>query len=183
MNRPKQTMENDGDTLAQLDQVIEMRVSAIRVGHPDWLCRMGCDGCCRRLAEIPTLTSAEWQRLKTGLDGLPASVFAAISQNVTALAMQADRPLVCPLLDQDAGACLVYEHRPTACRTYGFYVQRDKGLYCKAIEARVAAGDWNTVVWGNQDSINRRLADLGYTKALTEWFATLIAIDAPENRG
>ncbi len=176
-------MENGEDTLAQLDHAIEMRVSAIRAGHPDWLCRMGCDGCCRRLAEIPTLTAVEWQRMKTGLDGLPASVFATVRQNISALAVETDRPLVCPLLDQDAGACMVYEHRPTACRTYGFYVQRDKGLYCKAIEARVADGDWNTVVWGNQDSIDRRLAGLGDTKALTEWFTTVVTLAAPNDRG
>jgi len=167
-------MENAADTLTQLDHDIEMRVSAIRADHPDWLCRMGCDGCCRRLADIPTLTTAEWRRLKTGLDGLPASVFATISQNIATMTQQTARPLICPLLDQDAGACLVYEQRPIACRTYGFYVQRDKGLYCHTIETRVTAGDWQRVVWGNQDSIDRRLAGLGDTKALTDWFVASV---------
>jgi Fe-S-cluster containining protein len=27
--------------------------------------------------------------------------------------------LACPVLDPDSGACLLYEHRPVACRTYG----------------------------------------------------------------
>jgi len=66
---------------------------------------------------------------------------------------------------------MVYVHRPVACRTYGFYVQRDKGLYCKDIESRVAGGDWAEVVWGNQDAIDRRLCGLGETRDLTEWFA------------
>ena len=66
---------------------------------------------------------------------------------------------------------MVYVHRPVACRTYGFYVQRDQGLYCKGIESRVADGDWADVIWGNQDSIDRRLSALGDSRDLTEWFA------------
>lgn len=58
-----------------------------------------------------------------------------------------------------------------ACRTYGFYVQRDQGLYCKDIESRVAAGSWTEVVWGNQDAVDHRLSALGETRDLTEWFA------------
>ncbi|MGD0961341.1 MAG: hypothetical protein ABSB19_16150, partial [Methylomonas sp.] len=69
------------------------------------------------------------------------------------------------------GACLVYAHRPVACRTYGFYVQRDQGLYCKDIESRVAGGAWGDVVWGNHDAIDSRLRGLGETRELTEWFA------------
>jgi hypothetical protein len=57
-----------------------------------------------------------------------------------------------------------------ACRTYGFYVQRDKGLYCQEIEARVADGFMSDVVWGNHEAIEHRLASLGETRALTEWF-------------
>jgi uncharacterized protein len=66
---------------------------------------------------------------------------------------------------------MVYAHRPVACRTYGFYVQRDKGLYCKDIESRVAEGDWVTVVWGNHDTIDRQLNTLGDSRDLTDWFA------------
>jgi Fe-S-cluster containining protein len=65
---------------------------------------------------------------------------------------------------------MVYAYRPVACRTYGFYVQRDKGLYCKDIETRVANGDWSGVVWGNQDPVDRRLGGLGDARDLTEWF-------------
>jgi hypothetical protein len=58
-----------------------------------------------------------------------------------------------------------------ACRTYGFYVQRDKGLYCGDIEKRVADGDWSGVVWGNQDTIDRRLRGMGESRELTVWFS------------
>lgn len=159
------------NTLVQLHTDIEARVRAIRGDHPDWLCRKGCDGCCRRLAEIPLLTAEEWDLLREGLAALPPEQLREISQEIAALAGQPSRPIICPLLDRAAGACRVYAHRPVACRTYGFYVQRDQGLYCKDIESRVAGGAWAEVVWGNQDAIDHRLRGLGDTRDLTEWFA------------
>ncbi len=158
------------NTLPQLHDDIEARVQLIRDNHPDWLCGLGCDGCCRRLAEIPLLTKAEWDLLWEALAALPQEQFREIGQDIAALAEQSSRPIVCPLLDRSAGACRVYAHRPVACRTYGFYVQRDKGLYCKDIESRVAGGDWAEAVWGNQDAIDRQLCGLGDTRELTEWF-------------
>lgn len=158
------------NTLAQLHADIEARVQAIRGDHLDWLCRLGCDSCCRRLAEIPRLTAAEWDWLRQGLAALPPEQLREIGQNIAALAGQRPRPIVCPLLNRSAGACRVYDHRPVACRTYGFYVQRDKGLYCKDIESRVDGGAWAETVWGNQDAIDRRLCGLGDSRELTEWF-------------
>lgn len=160
------------NTLTQLHADIEARVRAIRDDNPDWLCRMGCDGCCRRLAEIPRLTAEEWDLLRDGLAALSPEQLREIGRDIAALAEQASRPIVCPLLDRSAGACMVYAHRPAACRTYGFYVQRDRGLYCKDIEARVAGGALAGVVWGNQDAIDRRLSALGGSRDLTEWFAS-----------
>lgn len=151
---------------------IDARVRAIRGDHLDWLCRLGCDGCCRRLAEVPLLTAVEWDWLREGLAALPLNQLSEIGQGIAALAGQTSRPIVCPMLDRSAGSCRVYAHRPVACRTYGFYVQRDQGLYCKDIESRVADGDWAEVVWGNQDTIDRRLFGLGDTRELTEWFAS-----------
>lgn len=158
------------NTLLQLHADIDERVQLIRDSYSDWLCGLGCDGCCHRLAEIPMLTEAEWDWLWEGLEALPEEQFQEIGQNIAALALQPSRPIVCPLLDRSAGACSVYAHRPVACRTYGFYVQRDKGLYCKEIESRVADGDWADTVWGNQDAVDRRLSSLGDTRELTEWF-------------
>lgn len=159
------------NTLTQVHADIETRVQSIRNDYPDWLCGLGCDGCCHRLAEVPLLTAAEWDWLSEGLAELPPELLQEIGRDIAALAEQSSRPIVCPLLDRSAGACRVYAHRPVACRTYGFYVQHDKGLYCKDIESRVAGGAWAEVVWGNQDGIDRRLCALGDTRELTEWFA------------
>ena len=117
------------------------------------------------------LTAAEWDLLKEGLAALSPEQLEKIGQDIATLTEQTSRPIVCPMLDQAAGACRVYAHRPVACRTYGFYVQRDKGLYCKDIESRVDQGDWAVVVWGNQDTIDHRLGSLGDTRELTDWFA------------
>lgn len=157
--------------LAQLHLDIDARVQTIRNDRPDWLCGKGCDHCCHRLADIPRLTSAEWALLQQGLATLPAQHLQEISQRMTALAGQSSRPVVCPLLDEATGACPVYAQRPVACRTYGFYVQRELGLYCHDIESRVADGSLADVVWGNHDAIDQRLGGLGETRSLTAWFA------------
>jgi Fe-S-cluster containining protein len=122
-------------------------------------------------AEIPRLTAAEWDLLRNGLTALPPEQLLEIGRGIAALAEETSRPITCPMLDQSQGSCMVYAHRPVACRTYGFYVQRDKGLYCKDIESRVAEGDWATVVWGNHDAIDHQLNALGDSRDLTEWFA------------
>ncbi len=157
--------------LSQLHADIDARVQTINDNNPDWLCRKGCDSCCRRLAEIPSLTQPEWNLLRDGLAALPPEQLLKIGHLITALAEQTSRPLTCPMLNPWSGACQVYAHRPVACRSYGFYVQRDKGLYCKDIESRVAAGDWATVIWGNHDAIDRQINALGASHTLTEWFA------------
>ena len=159
------------NAIYRLHANIDARVTAIRDGHPDWLCRQGCDGCCRRLAEVPLITKQEWDWLQVGLAALPPERLREIGREIDALAGRPSRPIVCPLLDRAAGACLVYAHRPVACRTYGFYVQRGQGLYCKDIESQVAVGARNDVVWGNHDAIDRSLRGLGDARELTEWFA------------
>jgi Fe-S-cluster containining protein len=156
--------------LPQLLLDIDARVAAIRENRPDWLCGKGCDGCCRKLAEIPQLTVVEWELLQAGLAALPAERLEEISRKVSALGSQVAKPVVCPLLDQITGACPVYAQRPVACRTYGFYVQRDKGLYCNDIEIQVVAGRLSDVVWGNHDAVDHRLAGLGENRSLVEWF-------------
>jgi len=163
------------DKLAELHADIAARAQATLDGHPDWLCRKGCDGCCRRLAEVPSLTAAEWDWLRAGLAALPEDLLKEIRLNIAAMP-QSPRPLACPLLDQSSGACRVYAHRPVACRTYGFYVQREAGLYCKDIEARVSAGGLADVVWGNHDAIDRQLAGWGETRGLDEWFGDWVAM-------
>jgi len=101
---------------------------------------------------------------------LPAGVREQIQAQVKAL-NGIPAPIVCPFLDQDRRMCLVYESRPLACRTYGFYVERDRGLYCQAIEARVDAGQYSDVVWGNQAGIDSAASVLGPARSLVDWLA------------
>ena len=96
-----------------------------------------------------------------------------------ALTEQATRPAVCPMLDETASACRVYEYRPVACRTYGFYVQNDLGLYCNDIKAKVEEGALADMVWGNQDAVDRRLKQLGDSRELTDWFASTFENNPP----
>ena len=156
--------------LRQLHADIDARVDSIREGRPDWLCGKGCDGCCRRLAEVPQLTAAEWRLLQEGLAALAPARLAEVRRNIAALAGQPSRPVVCPLLDPLTQACPVYAQRPVACRTYGFYVQRELGLYCHDIEVRVADGRLADVLWGNHDAIDQRLTAMGESRSLNEWF-------------
>ncbi len=154
--------------LAILHADIEMRVQSILANRADWQCKMGCDSCCRSLAELPRLTLAEWEQLRTALAELPPERLGAIRDGV--LQLKPSRPVTCPLLDLASGTCPVYAQRPVACRTYGFYAQRGLGLYCGDIEAKVADGELIDVVWGNHDAIDRRLAEFGEVRTLAEWF-------------
>lgn len=162
-------------TLAELYIDIEQRVDVVRFTHPNWLCRSGCDGCCHRLAEIPRLTAAEWADLRVGFTALPQQLREGIMENIVELSKQAVRPVVCPFLNRSTRTCLVYLYRPIACRTYGFYVERDKGLYCKDIASQVDSGELNNVVWGNQTGIDQRLKYLGEVRELTDWFAEFLS--------
>jgi Fe-S-cluster containining protein len=158
--------------LLQLHTDIDTRVNAIRESNADWQCKMGCDGCCHRLAQVPQLTTVEWDLLRTGLATLSLEIQQEISQAVANLSDWSSTSfVVCPMLDEVKGTCRVYDYRPVACRTYGYYVQHDKGLYCNDILERVTSGVLKDVVWGNQNTIDRQLSCLGDTKNLSEWFA------------
>lgn len=169
-NVPRQMRDATAAPLLRLHADIDARVGAIRESHPDWQCARGCATCCRHLADVPQLTAAEWALLKQGLTALPPQRLQQIRRKVAQLAGTATRPVVCPMLDEMEGACPVYAQRPVACRSYGFYVQRELGLYCGDIEARVAAGELADVIWGNHDAVDHTLATLGEALPLTEWF-------------
>jgi Fe-S-cluster containining protein len=117
------------------------------------------------------LTPTEWELLRPALVALPPEQLENIRRKMDAVAGQNAAPVVCPLLYEASGACPVYAQRPVACRTYGFYVQRGIGLYCQEIKSGVDRGELAEVVWGNQDAIDRSLADSGETRALDAWFA------------
>lgn len=156
------------NNLIQIHTDIDARVNAIRKNYTNWQCKMGCDGCCKKLAEIPSLTQDEWDLLCIGLNQLSSKILNEITETVTKL--EPAQFIVCPMLDKSLGICQVYDYRPIACRTYGYYVQYDKGLYCHDILEQVDNGELNNVVWGNQNTIDRQLNHLGNSKLLTEWF-------------
>ena len=158
---------------------VERRARATSETHAWWPCRRGCDTCCRRLADIPQLVRAEWDLLEEGLAALAPEVRSAIVARITALE-NGERPrhVTCPMLDEQEGACLVYAHRPGACRTYGFYMERELGLHCALVTEAVAEHEARhhgsePVVWGNQSGVDYALARLAEADAaplpLTAW--------------
>jgi Fe-S-cluster containining protein len=160
--------------LAVLHDRIGERTGAILDAQPSWPCRKGCDTCCHRLARPPELTHAEWALLGEGFAALDADTRQLVRVRVRELAgevARGARHVVCPLLARDTGACLVYAHRPAACRMYGFYVSRGEGRYCDLIHDRVARGDFDDVVWGNHDAVELELAQrFGEPISIIDWF-------------
>jgi Fe-S-cluster containining protein len=163
--------------LLQIYEDVARRADATTSEHAWWPCRRGCDACCRRLADVPRMVRAEWELLEEGLDALLPDVRAQVDARIEALAASPSAslgPITCPMLDEAAGVCLVYAHRPAACRTYGFYVERGLGLHCAQITEAVeeAATRDETIVWGNQEGVDGALARLHVDAAplpLTEW--------------
>lgn len=152
---------------------IAERTGAISREQPEWPCREGCDGCCRRLAGVPELTAEEWALLRACWAELGGEARRAIDEGLVELARDVAAGatlLTCPLLDREAGSCRVYAARPAACRTYGFYVTRGVGLYCEQVRARVDQGLCDEVVWGNHDVIDGDLERaFGRGRSLLEW--------------
>ncbi|MCL4851984.1 MAG: YkgJ family cysteine cluster protein [Bryobacteraceae bacterium] len=147
---------------------IEARVCGVASRAGGWPCRKGCDLCCRRLASAPKLTEAEWLLLRQGLAALDENRRSEIRTRIQ-LTRGTASPVVCPLLDLRDGSCLIYDQRPVACRTYGFYVERDRGLFCAGIQSAVERGEYRDVVWGNQESIDAALRKFGEPLELADW--------------
>jgi len=156
-------------TLEQIENRVEQIIQNIRSQYPGWSCQKGCDECCRRLAELPLITRAEWLRLKEGLIQLPEGEVLQIRNEVKDLSRESG-PLICPLLEPMEGACRVYPYRPLACRSYGYFIQKGVGLHCKQIEAEVDQGVLDQVVWGNQDALERDMRQEGAPRSLNDWF-------------
>lgn len=139
---------------------------------------------------------AEWDLLREGLDALAPEVRAQVDGRIEELATlerqgTLPRHIVCPMLDEAEGACRVYAHRPGACRTYGFYVERGIGLHCAMITEAVAArpDDEAPIVWGNAVSVDYALARLACEGAceagceagsLTAWAASSSSSSSPD---
>jgi Fe-S-cluster containining protein len=152
---------------------VAARCASIAETHGDWPCRAGCDECCRSLGRLMELPLAEWEEMEKGLAALPAATQRSIAARLDALT---GTPYVCPFLDPDDGRCLVYQHRPLACRTYGFYVEREGGRYCGILRARVESGEMDQVVWGNHEAIAARLAGAGRPLNLLQWRALTVLL-------
>lgn len=154
--------------LAVLDEAIDARAGAIRDGHPGWPCRAGCDLCCRSLPTLPTMSEPEWDRVRDAIVALPSDVREAIRARVREVPKQA--PVVCPLLDRERGQCLVYEARPVACRTYGFFADREAGLHCEHVSRFVdSRAESEVVVWGNGEAIHHAMRGFGEPQPLSTW--------------
>jgi len=152
-------------SLQHLDAQIEARVQAIRADRDWWPCRRGCDACCRHLAHPPELSPAEWIRVDAAVTNLPTSIQAVVEQKIEALLRQSveqtlGTAVVCPYLDEQEGACRIYESRPLVCRTYGFFVARDHDQYCKQIETEVKDRGDDAIVWGHAEAIRQDCARL-----------------------
>lgn len=153
--------------LAALDARVAARTEATRAEHPWWPCAAGCDDCCRSLPSLPTITEPEWLRLADAIAALGPEVATALRARIAAGSGPA--PVTCPLLDPAAGTCLVYAARPIACRTYGFYAERDAGLHCDKVTRAVALHEDAEIVWGNGEAIAEDLRPLGPLRPLDEW--------------
>lgn len=153
-------MSQSSQPLQSLDKQIEARVQAIRADRDWWPCRRGCDACCRHLAQPPELNPAEWARVDAAVASLPVSVQAMVEQKIEALLRQRveqtlSAAVVCPYLDEQEGACRIYDSRPLACRTYGFFVARDHDQYCGQIETEVHDRNDAAIVWGNAEAVRQ----------------------------
>lgn len=126
------------------------------------------------------MTSGEWARLRVTIKGVEPSQRAEIERRVLDLSRApASATTVCPLLDLERGACTVYEGRPAACRTYGFFASRDADLRCERVNAAIEeheprdAHGTTGIVWGNHAAVERRLARaFGAARSLSDWWAT-----------
>lgn len=148
----------------------EARARAVHEAQTAWPCRKGCDHCCRHLARPLPLTEAEWRYLAEGLDVLPPEVLARVREEAARTGEA--RPYTCPLLDREAGACRVYAHRPLACRTYGFFADREGLQACHRILRHLEQHGEEGVVWGNAEAVEREADALGgEARPLAEWLA------------
>jgi Fe-S-cluster containining protein len=96
------------------------------------------------------------------MEALPEPVRAACLRRAEQLREQVQRsgdagPFVCPLLDAGRGVCLVYQARPLACRTYGFYASHHHDAWCERVAEHVVDARAGLVL-GNLDAVERDLS-------------------------
>ena len=88
----------------------------IAAKHADQItCASGCSGCCNQSL---SLFQVELQQLKGAVESLPAPALERLKARLTAgLEVEDPSALACPLLDDHR--CVVYDARPTICRSHG----------------------------------------------------------------
>lgn len=154
-------------TLPLLDARIDARVASTLSEHPYWPCQKGCDHCCRSLPHLPRVSLPEWERMRAAIEALPESIAEEVRAGIRS--QERTAKVTCPLLDRASGACRIYDARPIACRTYGFYTERDAGLHCSLVTAAIEAHLDQPVTWGNGEALARELDTLGEPRSLAAW--------------
>jgi len=150
-------------SLIRIHEDVLARTTAIIESKPDWPCRKGCDDCCRHLASQPLVSREEWLLIDAAIATLPPDAADAARRRIRA----SDNSTVCPLLDTGAGACLIYDARPVACRSYGFYAERELVLGCHRILA--ISEETPDILWGNHLALDEQLRAFGEARPLAAW--------------
>jgi len=91
-------------------------IEAALSGH--MACRKGCSACCLNISLFPVEAISFRLAFDTLSEAQKASALGRTAESSD------EGP--CPLLDE-AGACLLYEHRPVICRTHGLPIVFDDG--------------------------------------------------------
>lgn len=151
---------------------VAARCATLTEAHPAWPCAQGCGACCRSLARVPELTRAEWQRIEEALDALPDAQLSACLTQANALQhTDEDQRCQCPFFDPNGDTCRIYEARPLACRTYGFYTGRRHDAWCELVAAHLTEVR-ERLVLGNLDASESTLArEGGERRGLLAWLA------------
>lgn len=160
-------------SLVVLDAEVGRRVEQMQRSHGPWPCAAGCDRCCRRLGKLLQITQPEFERLWSAIVALDDH--AEVTQRVLGARPNAAGHWTCPLLDEDAGKCRVYEARPTPCRSYGFYSGRDGDYWCETVTEHLGSRR-DDLIAGNQVALDRRRdRELGPSRDLAAWVRTKLA--------
>ncbi|WP_224362152.1 YkgJ family cysteine cluster protein [Hyalangium versicolor] len=130
--------------LAELYERLEARAADTTRERTWWPCRMGCDHCCRHLADPLSITALEWTVLWEGFLQLPRETQAEIRARAAEWEQAgAKQPYTCPLLDANV-------------------------VIAQALEQHGEEG----ILWSNQDALEETLKRLaGPSITFFEWFA------------
>lgn len=131
-------------------------------------CRLGCTLCCHGLFEI---SAADVSTIAQGLAALDGEQRQAIVARAEAIVETTDHPplrecspdekeaffaraddVPCPALGP-SGACMIYEHRPLVCRTFGLPIRNGASFLGEECELNFTASsqrDRETAAWDLQ---------------------------------